>query len=151
MNHNIPVAGEGFSIELKDNCATIKVGEYLNRFQCSKEDEETLLHMMNVIANSSGLYGTDIIDFECVFEQCTNHRFVTYSIRESDEDFSFITQSETKAAVLFVVGSNTMGLSDVNKIIKKIVERYSTDAAIIFTAEISEKIDDGYYLLCILE
>ena len=140
-----------FSIEFKDGYAIITVGERANKFECDKEDEEALTHMMNVIANSSGLYGTDIVDFECVFERCSNHHFTTYLNGTFNQIDPLPIKSESKAVILLIIGSVDMGLSDVNALIDEVVALNSEETEIIFTAENSEKIVEGRYMLCILD
>ena len=43
-----------FSINFENGYANIKIGEHFNQFQCCKEDEEALLHMMDVFAKIWG-------------------------------------------------------------------------------------------------
>ena len=140
-----------FSINFENGYANIKIGEHFNHFQCCKEDEEALLHMMDVLAKSSGLYGTDIVDVECILERCTSHQFLVLSQRKLDSENSVIAESESKAAVLLIIGCKEMGLSDVNRIIEGVVSHYPAESEIIFTAENSEIISAGYYTLYVLE
>ena len=140
-----------FSIAFENGYATIAVGDRTNRFCCREEDEDILSHMMDVIAHNSGLYGTDIVDFECIFERCSNHRFSTYPNRRLNADNPMITTAESTAAILFIIGGVDMGLSDVNRIVKETVRCYPASAEILFNAENSEGIPAGHYMLCILE
>ena len=151
MGHNVVLIDDLLSIDFENGYADITIGEHSNRFLCKKEDEEILLHIMDVIANCRGLYGTDLVDVECVFEQCTNHRFLVYSDQRPDMEKTQLPGSESKAAILFVIGSVEMGLCEVNRIIEEVVQCYPEDTGIIFSAENSDTIPDGSYTLCVLE
>lgn len=139
------------SIVFEDGFATITVGNHVNRFACCKENEETLSHMMDVIAHGSGLYGTDMVDFASVFERCSNHRFLTYPNLRRNTVTSPVAWSESKAAILFVTGGPDMGLSDENRIVEETVKCYPAETEILFTAENSGSMPEGYCTLCVLE
>ena len=140
-----------FAIDFEDDYANITIGEHHNRFKCCTEDAESLLHMMEVLTRSNGLYGTDIVDVECVLEKCTNHQFRVIPHIKLDLEDTPVPISETKGVILFITGCVGMGLSDVNRIIDGIVSNYPFETEIIFTAENSEIIPEGYYTLCMLE
>lgn len=151
MELNAVVANDLFSMDFGNDYANITIGEHHNRFQCCTENVEALLHMMDVLTKSSGLYGTDIVDVECVLERCTNHQFRVMSHIKMDLLDVPIVVSETKGAIFLIIGCAEMGFWDVNCIIKEIVRHYPIDSEIIFTAENSEIIPKGHYTLCILE
>ena len=145
------VTDELFSITFENSYATITIRDRTNQFCCCKEDEEILSHMMNVIAHSSGLYGTDVVDFECVFEKCSIHRFSTYQNRKLNMETPLTAGTESKAVILFIIGGSDMGLSDVNRIVEETVKCYPAETEIIFNAENSTETPDGHYTLCVLE
>ena len=151
MKTNAVSVGDLGSIVFEEGCVTITVGDHVNRFSCCKEDEETLTHMMDVIAHGGGLYGTDMADFACVFERCSDHCFLTYPNRKLNAADSPVAWSESKAAILFVTGGPDMGLSDVNRIVEETVKCYPAETEILFTAENSGSMPEGYYTLCVLE
>lgn len=140
-----------FSIAFENGYATIAVGDRTNRFCCREEDEDILSHMMDVIAHNSGLYGTDIVDFECIFERCSNHRFSIYPNRRLNADNPTITRAESEAVLLFIIGGPDIGLFDVNCIVEETIKCYSASAEVLFNAENSMKVPEGYYTLCVLE
>ena len=151
MKLNETTPKEMYKIEFRDGFAVITVGEKSNRFQCRKEDEEQLSHMMEVIASSSGLFGTDIVGFESIFDKCSTHRFIFYPNRKTDPDDSLTAKCDSKAIILFISGCSGMDLYDVNCIINAVKKDYSPNMKIMVEAEHSEKVDDGYYSLCVLE
>lgn len=140
-----------FSVTFESGFAAITIGNHINRFCCCKEDEETLSHMVDVIAHSNGIYGTDMIDLERIFERCSSHRFLICPSRRLGAEVTPVAQGGSKAAILFIMGGSDMGLSDVDRIIGETVKCYPAETEILFTAENSGKIPAGFYTICVLE